>query len=131
MAKNEVMLLPALHGLFQDYIINGATDFAHLNISAEKIPSTRWLISKLHSYFGDSIKFECKHRYVGILVFHTSCDLLKALSAVFGQLKQASEKQNEELPADSSDSSASLGKSITMVSYRRLHEQTKKFISDF
>ena len=55
MANNEVLLLPTVHGIFRDYVINGMTCCSHLQITNDNIPSTRWLMSKLHSYFGDSI----------------------------------------------------------------------------
>ncbi len=45
-----------------------------------KIPTTQWIITKLHSYIGELISFQCKHRYVGTIVYHKIYDLLKALS---------------------------------------------------
>ncbi len=97
MVKNEVMLLPALYGLFQDCIARGKAECSHLHITNEEIPSSRWLISKLHSYFGDSIVFECRHRHVGTMVFHKNCDILRALSASLGLLKHHEKRNIEEL----------------------------------
>ncbi len=45
------------------------------------------MTTKLHSYIGELISFQCKHRYVGTIVYHKMCDLLNALSSIIGQGK--------------------------------------------
>ncbi len=75
MAKDEVVLLPAFRGHFEDYIMSGLADCIHISKTPAKIPSTKWIITKLHSYFGEQIVFQCIYRHVGTIINHKNCDL--------------------------------------------------------
>ncbi len=82
MAKDEVMLLPNFRGLFEDYVMEGLADCVHLNVTKLKIPTNRWIITKLHSYIGELVAFQCIHRHVGTIIYHKNCNLLKAISTI-------------------------------------------------
>ena len=39
--------------------------------------------------------FQCKHCYVGTIVYHKNCSLLKVLSGILGEQKKCVEKKRE------------------------------------
>ncbi len=138
MAKDEVMLLPAFRGHFEDYIMSGLADCIHISKTPAKIPSTKWIITKLHSYFGEQIVFQCIYRHVGTIINHKNCDLLKAISNIFGQQKKKCNKektgQPESLEDDAENSATITSQTITEVAQHlnsKLHEQAKKSITIF
>ena len=49
------------------------------------IPSLRWLLSRLHLYFGRLPIVQCKCRRYGSILYLYVCDLVKALSAALGK----------------------------------------------
>ena len=49
--------------------------------------------TKLCSYFGELVMFQCKHCYVGTIVYHKNCYLLKVLSGILGEQKKCVEKK--------------------------------------
>jgi len=139
MAKDEIMLLPVLREIFEDFIMNGLAGCAHLNITKAKLPTTRWIITKLYSYFGEPVMFQCKHRYVGNNDYHKKLYLLKALSGILVQQKKVCGREKRVLPAMNSDHEASPSQSmnegsapqttITEVAYHlntKFQEQAKK-----
>lgn len=69
------------------------------------------------------------------MVFSKDCDLLKALSTLLGQVKKLEKKKEQEIETNTTtDSKPSPEENMQLVAQNlnsRLHEQAKKFISDF
>ena len=83
---DEAMLLSAFYHTFLNVIKTESKNYPALSITEEKhIPGKRWVLSRLHSLFGESLKTVCKHECYGTLLFHTNSDLVKALSAALGK----------------------------------------------
>ena len=123
MATNQVLLLPDLYRKFKDALSSESNSYPQLLVITDEFPSTRWFISRLNHYFGDSIVFECRHRHTGTLVFHKNCDLIMALSSVLGQKRIAEKKAQCPLEIQITN--------VTSHFHRKLSEQAKKFISDY
>ncbi len=65
MKSNEAMLLPAVHKKFADEALTHVSMFPNVGcISEHDIPTTRWLLSRLHIYFEDHIEVQCRHKEV-------------------------------------------------------------------
>ncbi len=63
MKSNEAMLLPAVHKEFADEALAHVSMFPNVgSISEHDIPTTRWLLSRLHVYFEDHIEVQCRHK---------------------------------------------------------------------
>jgi len=88
------MLLSVLRGIFEDYIMNGLADCAHLNITKVKIPTTRWIITKLHSYFGELVMFNVNTA----IVYHKNVIKRKRYLAYLVSPKKVCGKEKEVLP---------------------------------
>ena len=80
MIADEALLLPTLHKELANEVLANAIIFPHLDVSEQDIPTTRWLLSRLHLYFENRLEAQCRHRCYGTLLFHKRCDLVQALS---------------------------------------------------
>ncbi|SMN01636.1 hypothetical protein SPONN_2736 [uncultured Candidatus Thioglobus sp.] len=123
MSSNEAMLLPDLCRKFQETLSSESSSFPHLSITTNEFPSTRWFICRLNHYFGDSIVFECRHRYIGTVVFHKNCDLLTALSTALGQQRSAERRAHCSLDVQINN--------VTSHFHGKLHEQAKRFTCEY
>ena len=84
MRSDEATLLPLVHREFFNEVHNGALLFPHLTpINDSDIPSTRWLLSWLHSLLGNSLQVQCSHKRYGSVLFHKDCDLVKPFHMKF------------------------------------------------
>ena len=85
MIADEALLLPTLHKELANEVLANAIIFPHLDVSEQDIPTTRWLLSRLHLYFENQLEAQCRHRCYGTLLFHKRCDLVQALSMALGK----------------------------------------------
>ena len=74
-SRHEALLLPEVYRQFCESVVLASG-------SSNEIPTIRWFVSMIYHYFGNSIRFECKHRCFGTM---KDCDILKALSSALGQ----------------------------------------------
>ena len=51
MQQNEVLLLPDLYRKFCDSAFKQAAQYPTIGFNRDDVPSTRWLLSELHTYF--------------------------------------------------------------------------------
>lgn len=141
MQQNEVLLLPDLYRQFCDSALKQVTQYPTIGLGQHDIPSTRWLLSKLHTYFEDNIVFNCKQKKVGTMVLYRNCDILAVLSnnikkCLSGQ-RQAT--KSVDIKATESDQKLACHKQTITEQSRevakylnsKLHNQAKKFIADF
>ena len=68
----------------------------HVHVCQSDIPTTRWLLSRLHLYFDNMLEVQCRHRRYGTLVYHNSCDLVQALSSALGKSDTKTKNTNNE-----------------------------------
>jgi hypothetical protein len=88
MKSDEAILLPVLYREYCEEIGSSASLLPHLSSTPDlAIPGIRWLLSRLHSLFGDSLQVHCKQDRYGSVVFHKDCELIKALSTALGNLR--------------------------------------------
>ena len=62
MIADEALLLPTLHTQLANEVLANATLFPQFNVSERDIPTTRWLLSRLHLYFENQLEAQCRHR---------------------------------------------------------------------
>ena len=134
--NDEAMLLPAVHQSFTNEAYSQSANFPSVGVVAPgDVPGTRWLLSRLHSFFGSSIEVQCKHKRFGSVIFHKECDLVKALSTALGKAHSL-QRQMETLSSSSSSMSEppvvpTLEEKINEVAVytnTKLHEQAKVLI---
>lgn len=78
--NDEAQLLPSLHHEFTLSMCTYSMNYPAIgSVSPNHVPGTRWLLSKLCSFFGSSMVVECKHKRFGSLALYRHCDILKAL----------------------------------------------------
>ena len=94
------------------------------NVSPNHVPGTRWLLSRLYSFFGSSMVVECKHKRFGSLVLYRHCDLLKALSTALGK-GVVSQKQNPTICDEAKFDE------VVMFLNEKLHAQAKKLTTEY
>ena len=101
MKSDGAILLPVLYREFCHEVQNRASLLPQLSsLPNQRIPGIRWLLSRLHSLFGDSLQVICKQSRYGSVLFHKDCDLVKALSTgksetLQKQVTVLKEQQNE------------------------------------
>ena len=89
--RNDEAMLPYTNTLLTTLV---ASNFPGVeSVSPEHVPGTRWLLSRLHSFFGTSLVVKCRQKRFGPVMFHESCDLVKALSTALGKLQSTSGRQ--------------------------------------
>ena len=67
MKKDEALLLPSLHKEFANEAVANLFMFPQASDVPEHIPTSRWLLSQIHLYFGNKIEVICCHKCYGIL----------------------------------------------------------------
>ena len=102
MKTNEAMLLLKLYKNFISDIHVKSKKYPSLNLGNTSQPSCRWVLSRLHAMFGDSLTVVCKHARYGTNLFYRQCDLVKALSTALGrQFKpDTPHEKSEALPCE-------------------------------
>ena len=137
--NDEAMLLPAVHQSFTNEAYNQSANFPSVGVAAPgDVPGTRWLLSRLHSFFGSSIEVQCKHKRFGSVIFHKECNLVKAMSTALGKA-QSLERKMGSLSSSSSCMSEppavpTLEEKINEAAVYtniKLHEQAKVLITEF
>ena len=116
MKSDGAILLPVLYSKFCHEVQNRASLLPPLSsLPNQKIPGIRWLLSRLHSLFGDSLQVICKQSRYGSVLFHKDCDLVKALSTALGksetlqkQVTLLKEQQNEIQTSKSTEHQTSI-----------------------
>ena len=101
MKADEAILLPKMHKDFVQEIYANIGPFSnsvhvHVHVCQSGIPTTRWLLSRLHLYFDNMLEVQCRHRRYGTLVYHNSCDLVQALSSALGKSDTKTKPTNNE-----------------------------------
>ena len=84
MVAGGATLLPHLYDKFVSIVQNRAQTL-HIALGSENIPTRKWLLSKLHSYYENKIEVQCRQRRYGSVLFHRKCDLVHTLSTVLGK----------------------------------------------
>ena len=83
---DEAMLLSALYHTFLHTIKAESSNYPSLSLAEDKsVPSRRWVLSRLHSIFGETLTMVCVHDRYGTLLFRTKCDLVKAGTVALGK----------------------------------------------
>ena len=83
MKADEAMLLPNIQRhIIQEIHGHIALFSSIVHVSADNIPTTRWLLSHLHLHFNARLEV---HKRYGTLLYHKSCDLVQALSTTLGK----------------------------------------------
>ena len=86
MKADEAMLLPNIHRDFIKEIHGNIALFSSIvHVSGDDIPTTRWLLPHLHLHFNARLEVQCRHKRYGTLLYHKSCDLVRALSSALGK----------------------------------------------
>ena len=88
-------VLPTLHKELANEVLANAIIFPHLDVSEQDIPTTRWLLSRLHLYFENQLEAQCRHRCYGTLLFHKRCDLVQALSMALGKNEYVDDSEED------------------------------------
>ena len=95
--KNDcAILLPKLYNDFNTLCMLNSTAFSNLDVSESDVPTSRWLLSKLHFYFNDNLQSHCRQKRHGTILMHKQCDILQALSSALSTHSSASQPQNED-----------------------------------
>lgn len=124
--NDEARLLPSVHRHFIDTVHTNPTNCPILeSINPKHIPGTRWLLSRLHSFFGSGLEVQCKHKRFGSLLFNKHCDLIKALSSALGRGQPAPTSTTaHSVPTATIDSMA------THLN-AKLHDQAKALTAEY
>ena len=51
------------------------------SLDTSDMPTSRWLLSKLHYYFDNTLQMHCSHKQYGTILMHKECDVMKTLSS--------------------------------------------------
>ena len=83
---DEAMLLSALYHTFLHMIKAESNNYPSLSLAKDKsVPSRRWVLSRLHSLFGETLTMVCVHDRYGTLLFRTKWDLVKTVTIALGK----------------------------------------------
>ena len=84
MKSDEALLLSTLYNMYIGTNKAESQNYPSLILTPDiHTPHRRWVLSRLHALFGESLTIVCKH--YGTLLFHSRCDLVKALSTALGK----------------------------------------------
>ena len=126
MKANEAMLLSRLYEEFLGMIQIESKHYPSLSLTEEThFPRRRWVLSRLHSMFGESLTMVCKHDRYGTLLFHKGCDLVKALSTALGR----GTKYTRPIADCSVKVACELGNTSSTVGADNMHEQIRNVAS--
>ena len=101
---------------------------------AVHIPSIRWLLSRLHLYFGSMLIKQCKCRQYGSMVYLHGCDLVKALSAALGKSQTTtkfSQETEKQLPLPQPSNIDEKVEDVTSFINDRMHMQARKIVAAY
>ena len=131
--RDEAMLLSKLYQAFCVKIQLDSSKYPSLFSTEEThTPSRRWVLSRLHSIFGECLIMVCKHDRYGTLLFRNGCDLLKALSTALGKGTHCTCPVAE--CTSKSSSSEGMHKQVDNVAAylnERVHQQAKHMILSY
>lgn len=86
MKSDEALLLSTLYNMYIGTNKAESQNYPSLILTPDiHTPHRRWVLSRLHALFGESLTIVCKHYKYGTLLFHSRCDLVKALSTALGK----------------------------------------------
>ena len=144
MKADEAILLPKMHKDFVQEIYANIGPFSnsvhvHVHVCQSGIPTTRWLLSRLHLYFDNMLEVQCRHRRYGTLVYHNSCDLVQALSSALGKSDTKTKPTNNEPNTEDQAQQHSTPppveqvhvQSVTSYMNTKLHERARVIKSSF
>ena len=145
MKNDRAVLLPRLYDEFKALCMLNSTAFPSLDIS--DMPTSRWLLSKLHYYFDNTLQVHCSHKHYGTILMHKECDVMKALSSALNARTSASNQrlgaqlltsavctQEPCPPSHSTSSGEPTEQQIVMVANslnHKLHNQIKQVNQQF
>ena len=143
--KNDcAVLLPKLYNEFKTLCMLNSTSFSSLNISESDLPTSRWLLSKLHFYFDDSLQAHCRHKRYGTMLMHKQCDVVQALSSALSTHSSASQPPTADIHVGTQKSCPMEGTTqsssepteqqvVKVASYlnNKLHDQIKRVNKEF
>ena len=141
--RNEsdgAILLPVLYREFCHEVQNRASLLPQLSsLPNQRIPGIRWLLSRLHSLFGDSLQVICKQSRYGSVLFHKDCDLVKALSTgksetLQKQVTVLKEQQNEIQTSKPTEHPTSIQNQVENVAHYlngRSQQQARQLIATY
>ena len=134
LSKDEALLLPNVYRDFVSKFKSPSNSYPTVTVPENDVPSNRWLLSRLHHFFGDMVRVECKHKRHGSLLFHKNCDLVKALSSALGKNKLLQSNDRSEDSKFTDDESPSNEEQLQNVANdinTRLQNQRKALITSF
>ena len=103
MESDQAVLLTKLYHNFFNTIIKESKNYPSLSSTKQTNSSSHcWVLSRLHSIFGESLVIICKHEKYGTLLYHKQCDQVKALSSALG--KGIKYYSKDETPKSSNNS---------------------------
>ena len=134
MKSDEALLLSTLYNMYIGTIKAESQNYPSLILTPDiHTPRRRWVLSRLHALFGESLTIVCKHYKYGTLLFHSRCDLVKALSTALGKGAKYTRLQTDSSANESETSfrGESMHTQIRNVASHlndRVHEQAKKVL---
>ena len=141
MKVDEVMLLPSLYKDFVNEVHANLALFTSVNMSDSDVPTSRWLLSRLHNimHFENMLEVQCRHRRYGTLVYHKSCDLVNALSTAQGKSERKGTcactnigKQQEQVQQqDSRPTLTEQVQTVALFMNSKLHERARVLKTSF
>ena len=140
MKLDEAMLLPNVYKEFKSEVFANISQFPHAkSLSENELPNSHWLLSQFHVYFENTI--QCRHKRYGTLLYHNSCDVIKALSTALGKThthteNRASNESQKCTPCICTGTCPSTSieeqvQTIAVYFNRKLQEQAKDINTSF
>ena len=126
--SDKAMLLPSI---YDDFVQRCMASKRKTTVGESKaIPSLRWLMSRLHSIFGDMLVVECRQIRYGSVVYLDGCDFVQTISCLLGKQKHSKlpKAQKEEKP--SCTLSTERNEELSFIN-KRLHKQARKLVDTY
>ena len=76
MRSDEVILLSTLYNSYVSELRTKSENYPSIVNTEIRTPTRCWVLSRLHSLFGDLLTIVCKHDKYGTLLFHSKCNLV-------------------------------------------------------
>ena len=128
--QNDQALL--LTTIYREFVEEAQSKASLYMSGAVHIPSIRWLLSRLHLYFGSMLIVQCKCRRYRSIVYLHGCDLVKTLSAALGKSQTTpkfSQETEKQPPLPQPSNIDEKVEDVTSFINDRMHMQARKIVA--
>ena len=131
--KNEAVLLSTVYRDYTSELKSNISTHPKAHLT-DDLPSRRWVLSRLHTHFGDAIEVHCRHKRYGSIIFARGCDLVHAVSSVLGKLHHQHISEPGEAVQVPTVNSECMEEKVNIVANhlnKLIHDQSKQLIDTY